>query len=121
MTGIKLRRTDENSHNYGNDHDQSRKEIVPEVGQYVTLMYEGRYTRKRCPEKLKNCMKEKSKTDDSYLTEERTKRKETYFWPKPKDEIWVNFSDILFVINRPIGKRNLTLSHEDVLKMDEDF
>ena len=65
-------------------------------------------------------MKEKSKTDDSYITEERTKRKKTYFWPKSKDEIWVNFKNILFVINEPTGKRNKTLSDEDALKMDEE-
>ena len=125
---IEIRRIDENSHNNRNDHDQSREEIVPEVGQYVIALYEGnRYvgevTSVDTPEKDAqiNFMKEKSKTDDSYLTEERTKRKKTYFWPKPKDEIWVNFSDILFVINRPTGKRNLTLSDEDALKMDEDF
>ena len=32
-------------------------------------------------------MKEKSKTNDSYLTEEKTKRKKDNFWPKQQDEI----------------------------------
>ena len=38
---IEIRRIDENSHNNRNDHDQSREEIVPEVGQYVIALYEG--------------------------------------------------------------------------------
>jgi hypothetical protein len=55
---------------------------------------------------------------------ESTKSKNAFLWPSPKDEIWLNFGDILWIIEEPIpfgkSKRVFKLNEEATLIMNNE-
>jgi len=96
-------------------------QIVPAVCQYIIARY--MVDGKKYVGKVTDVDQREQDAQVSFM-KRSSKRKNSYLWPNPKDEILMSFRDILRIINEPVpfgkSKRAFHLNDDDSAKMDDE-
>ena len=104
------------------DVSSSTVSSIPVVGRYLAATYE----RNWYVGKVLEVDVDDGDTKVTFMEKSRSKvNPDTYKWPTPPDEIWINFDDVLCFIKDPVAigksKRQFTIGSADVTRIEKAF